>query len=201
MARQHRHQEPAEPSGGPLPESHWTVIGPVRWPGRPEDRIDEVIVGPSGVHVILHDRRHVPVDTEDFEAGAEADLAEPETIVRARAAAAAVGGQLPDRYRSALRAAVCLCETHDQGAVVGEVRLASPAPLRFAVRHQDRVLSTSEVAGVSRRLRLALVPYPAEVAATSSRRVHRIWRRLAAASLTAAAASTLLVAVGRGHLW
>jgi hypothetical protein len=201
MARQQRHQEPAEVPAEPLPSTHWTVLGAVRWPGDPEQRIDEVVVGPSGVHVILHHRDHPGVTAEALEAEVGQDVGWGQTTARASAAAAAVVGLLPDRYRHAARAAVCLCDTSDLGCVVDDVRLASPAPLRFAVRHQDRVLSTSEVAGISRRLRLALTPYPPEPLPGRARSRQRIRRRLALAGLTTAAASALLVEVGHGRLW
>jgi hypothetical protein len=174
----------------PLPTSHWTVFDAVRWPGRLEDRIDDVIVGPSGVHVLLHQ-----------EGLAEADWSSTATVTRARDAADAVADLLPSRYRRALRPVICLCDTNNIAEVVDTVRLASPEPLRFALRNQPRVLSTSEVAEVSARLRLALTPYPAPPAPPTPRRLRRLWLRAAAAGLATAAAATVLLEVGPGRLW
>jgi hypothetical protein len=187
--RQQNHDQ-AGRSGPPLPTSHWTVFDAVRWPGRMEDRIDDVIVGPSGVHVLLHQ-----------EGLAEADWSSTATVTRAREAADAVGGLLPSRYRRALRPVICLCGTNNIAEVVDGVRLASPEPLRFALRHQPRVLSTSEVAEVSARLRLALTPYPAPPAPPTTPRLRRLWLRAAAAGLATAAAAAVLLEVGPGRLW
>jgi hypothetical protein len=169
----------------PLPATHWTVFGPVRWPGRDSGRIDEVVVGPSGIHVIVHVR--------------EAQAAAV-TRTEAHAAGAAVAGLLPSRYHQAIRPAACLCQTEDVSDVVDGVRLSSPVPLRHALRHQSRVLSTSEVAGISRRLELGLVRYPDE-APSAPRRLRRTWLRLAAASTTAAAAAVVVLQLGPGRLW
>ena len=173
-----------------LPASHWTVFDAVRWPGRPEDRVDDVVVGPSGVHVLLHQQGL-----------AEVNRSSTATVTRARDAADAVGGLLPSRYRRALRPVICLCDTFDIAEVVDGVRLASPEPLLFALRHQPRVLSTSEVAEVSARLRLALTPYPAPPAPPTPRKLRRLWLRAAAAGLATAAAATVLLEVGPGRLW
>jgi len=187
------HRDHAGLSVPPLPTSHWTVFDAVRWPGHPDDRIDEVVVGPSGVHVVVH--QQVPA-----EVGASA-LAEHPVAARSREAADAVAALLPSRYRDALRPVVCLCGTDDIGEVVDGVRLASPEPLRFALRHQPRVLSTSEVAEVSARLRLALTPYPAPVAPPAARRLRRLWLRSAAAGIAVAAVATVLLETVPGRLW
>ena len=188
-AQQVRHDRAGLP-GPPLPTSHWTVFEPVRWPGRFEERIDEVVVGPSGVHVVLHHEAPDP------------DLsASPSIVTRAREAAEAIGALLPGRYRESLRPAVCLCATRDVAEPADGVQVTSPEPLRHALRHQPRVLSTSEITEVSARLRLALTPYPCPPAAPAVRSLRRLWLRTAAAALATAAAATLLVEIGPGRLW
>ena len=192
MATHQLHHDHAGLSVPPLPTSHWTVFDAVRWPGHPDERIDEVVVGPSGVHVLLHQRQS---------AGVRGSLQEEEIVTRSRDAADAVGGLLPPRYRDALRPVVCLCGTNEIGDVVDGVRLASPEALRFALRHQPRVLSTSEVAEVSARLRLALTPYPAPAAPPAVRSLRRLWLRAAAAGIAVAAVATVLLETGPGRLW
>jgi hypothetical protein len=193
LAGHQLHHDHAGLSVPPLPTSHWTVFDAVRWPGHPVDRIDEVVVGPSGVHVLLH--QQVPA-----EVGGSL-LANHPVAARSRDAADAVAGLLPSRYRDALRPVVCLCGTNDIGEVVDGVRLASPEPLRFALRHQPRVLSTSEVAEVSARLRRALTPYPAPAAPPAVRSLRRLWLRAAAAGVAVAAVATVLLETGPGRLW
>jgi hypothetical protein len=195
MAAEHVQPESPVLSVTPLPASHWTVFEAVRWPGSPEDRIDEVVVGPSGVHVVRHLRATTDATTD-------AATGVPDgAVARAHAAAEAVARLLPGRYRPVLRPAICLCDTSDLAEVVGGVRVASRDPMRFAMRHQPRVLSTSEVAEISRRLELALTPYPAEPAPPAVRSLRRLWLRTAAAALTTAAAATLVLQVGHGRLW
>src|SRR3954454_639164 len=187
MSGQLAHQVPCGHGGRlePFPATHWTVWDGVRWPGREDDRIDEVVVGPSGVHVILH-----RCDDSGGIAGG----------VEAVAAAASVAALLPARYHHAVRPAVCLCPTEDVAEVVDGVRVSSPGPLRHAMRHQPRVLSTSEVSGISGRLRLVLVPYPAETPAGNQRLIG-VWVRVAAATATVAAAELVVLEVGPGLLW
>lgn len=193
MATHQLHHDHAGLSVPPLPASHWTVFDAVRWPGHPEGRIDEVVVGPSGVHVLLH---------QEQSAGVRGPLrAEHPVVTRSRDAADAVAGLLPSRYRDALRPVVCLCITNDIGEVVDGVRLASPEPLRFALRHQPRVLSTSEVAEVSARLRLALTPYPAPSVPPAVRSLRRVWLRSAAAGFAVVTVVTVLFEAGSGRLW
>lgn len=192
MAAHQLHHDHAGLSVPPLPTSHWTVFDAVRWPGHPEDRIDEVVVGPSGVHVLLHQEQSAEV---------RGSLQSEEIVTRSRDAADAVGGLLPSRYRDALRPVVCLCGTNDIGEVVDGVRLASPEPLRFALRHQPRVLSTSEVAEVSTRLRLALTPYPAPAATPAVRSLGRLWLRAAAAGFAIVSVVTVLFEAAAGRLW
>lgn len=192
MAAHQLHHDHAGLSVPPLPTSHWTVFDAIRWPGHPEDRIDEVVVGPSGVHVLLH---------HEQSAGVRGSLQAEEIVTRSRDAADAVGGLLPSRYRDALRPVVCLCGTNDIGEVVDGVRLASPEPLRFALRQQPRVLSTSEVAEVSARLRLALTPYPAPAAPPAIRSLRRLWLRAAAAGFAIVSVVTVLFEAAAGRLW
>lgn len=192
MAAHQLHHDHSGLSVPPLPTSHWTVFDAVRWPGHPEDRIDEVVVGPSGVHVLLH---------QEQSAGVRGSLQAEEIVTRSRDAADAVVGLLPSRYRDALRPMVCLCGTNDIGEVVDGVRLASPEPLRFALRHQPRVLSTSEVAEVSARLRLALTPYPAPAAPPAVRSLSRLWLRAAAAGFAIVSVVTVLFEAAAGRLW
>jgi hypothetical protein len=192
LAAHQLHHDHAGLSVPALPTSHWTVFDAVRWPGRPEDRIDEVVVGPSGVHVLLH---------QEQSAGVRGSLRAEEIVTRSRDAADAVGVLLPSRYRDALRPVVCLCGTNDIGEVVDGVRLASPEPLRFALRHQPRVLSTSEVAEVSARLRLALTPYPAPAAPPAVRSLRRLWLRAAAAGFAIVSVVTVLFEAAAGRLW
>lgn len=173
MARQQARLRSAEQRVEPLPVTHWTLFQCVRWPGRPDRRVDEVLVGPSGVHVVLH-RPGQLTSTAVNDDGTDLD----EAVGCAAAAAVAVADLLPGRYRRAVMPAVCLTDTVDVGLHVGAVAAASPGILRHSWRHQPRVLSTSEVHAIARTLRADLEPFPVEPRRSPPRTTRRGWRRL-----------------------
>src|SRR4051812_21081684 len=134
----------------PLPAQYWTSLTSLRWPGSPHLRIDEVLIGPSGIHVVLQQ----PVPARETQAAAIGAHHEFETAAGlAAAGAAAVGDLLPVRYREVVSPAVRLTDTHDVGLSIGTVLVASPGVLRHAWRHGPRVLSTSEATEIAGRLR------------------------------------------------
>lgn len=147
-----------EQHGERLPATHWTLFTDVCWPGRPDLKIDEVLAGPSGVHVVMNRARQ-----PDASATVGGDDAAVETAAAlAAAAASAVGELLGQRYRRHAIPAVCLTGTVDLGVGVADVLVASPDVLRHTWRRLPRVLSTSEAADVAARLRARLEPFPVE---------------------------------------
>lgn len=152
----------------PLSAVYWTQFTNVRVPGS-HDRIDLVLVGPSGVHVVT-DRPGQPTLSAST-SGATADLDEAARL--SAEAAVAVAALLPDRYRRAVTSAVCLPGATEVGVSVGLVLAASPDVLQHTWRHQARLLSTSEAATLSALLRARLQPCPVDVATTR----RRWWRR------------------------
>jgi hypothetical protein len=155
----------------PLPAAYWTQLEHLRAPGSGE-RIDLVLVGPSGVHVVT-DRSSTAI-TGDV-VGGDADAGLEATAQRAAASAGAVADLLPARYRHAVTSAVCLRGDTGSAVTVGAVLAASPDVLRHVWRHQPRVLSTSEATLVGRLLRHCLEPFPVEPTAGRG----RWWRRWA----------------------
>jgi len=168
MTRDHTRRAASVRPAQPLATAYWTQLTNVRVPGSP-DRIDLVLVGPSGVHVVT-DRPGQPIvsaSTNDT----TADLDEAARL--AAESAVAVAGLLPDRYRHAVTSAVCLPGATEVGVSVGLVLAASPDVLRHTWRHQPRLLSTSEAATLAGLLRARLQPCPVEAASTRG----RWWRR------------------------
>lgn len=165
-------------AGVTLPDSHWRRYPPVHWPApvvvpsggalaaaQPDlgRRIEEVVVGPSGVHVVL--------------ASPAATVSDPDVGTAARAAAA-VAALLPPRYRDRVRPELRL---HDDAGDVAtwheDVLLASPRALEHVWRYGPRLLSTSEIAEVSRWLDARLEPV-VEATPAASRRWWLRWRRV-----------------------
>jgi hypothetical protein len=165
-----------------LPAQYWTSLTSLRWPGSPHLRIDEVLIGPSGVHFVLQQpaaarTTHAAAD------GADDELENAATL--AAAGAAAVGDLLPVRYRNLVSPAVRLTDTQDDALSIGTVLVASPGVLRHAWRHGPRVLSTSEATEIAGRLRAVLEPFPIEPPTETKRRWR--WRRPAPAVTRASA--------------
>jgi hypothetical protein len=180
--------------GEQLPAAYWPQLESVRVPGSP-DRIDLVLVGPSGVQVVIdrpERRRAVVAPTSD----ATADL--QDAARRAEAAAAAIAEILPARYRLTVTAAVRLLGDTEVAVTVGGVEAASPDVLRHMWRQRPRVLSTSEAGVVSGLLRQRLEPCPAASPGRQSR--WRGWRTrcLIGASVVTGAAA---VALGATSPW
>ncbi len=173
-----------------LPATHWTSFGAVGWPGEEHRRIDEVVTGPSGVHVVLHRGGH-----SSGTAGDDPGLLAP-LAAEAGAAADAVAGLLAGRYRADVTAVVCLCGTLDVGEAVGAVLVASPSVVRHTWRHGPRRLSTSEVGLVSARLDGSLWRAPVTPEREAGRWAARLRWWLTAAGLSSAAAVSVVVGLG-----
>jgi len=196
MSRELARRGSAERRIEQLPAEYWTLLTRVRWPGRPDRRVDEVLVGPSGVHVVLH-RPGQPTSTAS--SGSEGiDL--EETAARAAAVAVAVADLLPHRHRSIVTPAVCLTDTVEVGFSVGDVFAASPGVLRHAWRHRPRVLSTSEADAIAERLRARLEPFPVE-SPRSAAATWWGWRRLWLAGVLTATGVGAVLAVGAAQPW
>ncbi len=141
---------------GPFPTTAWTRLHNVQIPTDGGSAIPsaEVIVGPSGVHVVL---------TQGPIAGGSSRLLTRE----AQSAADWIAGALPPRYRNVVCPALLLADVSpdtdeaddlaDSGVVAG-VTVAVARVLSEAIRFKPRVLSHSESAVVHARLRAALEP-------------------------------------------
>ena len=196
MSRELARRGSAERRVEQLPAEYWTLLTRVRWPGRPDRRVDEVLVGPSGVHVVLH-RPGRPTST-GTSSSEGADL--EEAAVRAAAVAVAVADLLPHRYRTVVTPALCLTDTVDVGFSVGDVFAASPGVLRHSWRHRPRVLSTSEADAIADRLRARLEPFPVE-SPRSAAAARWGWRRLWLAGVVTTTGVGAALAVAAAQPW
>lgn len=193
MPGQAAHQAEPIRHAGELSVKYWTRLEDRRAPGG-SGRIDLVLVGPSGVHVVI-----------DQPADLAADLVG--NARRASVAATAVADLLPARYRVAVTAEVRLLGTAGAAAEItveprtGAVCAASPDLLEQVWRCRPRVLSTSEAAVVAGLLRDRLEPDPVDLGAGRG----PWWRRrrvgVAASLVAAAAGAAAAVTVGDVTLW
>ena len=138
-----------------LPVSHWKQFHDVRRPGRPDARIDHVLVGPSGVYVIQYRTSTGGHPAADTGWSLETEVAE------AAGAAEDVGGLLTARYRTRVRPVLCLRDGEPMADQVGGTMVTSFMSLEHIVRASPLVLSTCEVAEVADSLTAGLVPVPA----------------------------------------
>lgn len=169
-----------------LPAAYWTRLEDVRLPGTREP-IDLVLVGPSGVHVVLDD----PALPQASTAVPRARTGPEDVARRAADAAAGVALLLPLRYRHTVLPELRLLRSSEVAVDVGAVLVGSPDVLWQAWRHRARVLSTSEVVVVGGLLARSLEPNVEATAPKASR-----WRRtrpwlVGAATLAGAAAVTM----------
>lgn len=162
-----------------LAEIRWRHVRDVRRPDRPEEKVDHVSIGPSGIHVIGY-RTHEPVEAGD-------------AVLRdRREAARAVAALLPERYRSRTLPVLCFHEEVPVSTTLDEVLVTSAMTYDHVRRSSPVVLSTSEVNEVAGLLEARLEPYP--VVPVQARR-RPLWRRPALV-----AAALLTVAGGAGGL-
>lgn len=173
-------------AGRTLSTSHWRTVVSPRLAGHSTHLADELVVGPSGVHVVVHARTGATArDLPSLRSSADA----------ASHAGEVVAGLLPTRYRRVVRPLVCACRASDTGTVVAAVPVLAAGACRHTVLHAPRVLSTSEVQRVAHLLEPVLAPGPgAGPTARASRRL--LWWSFGA--VTTAAATVSAMAAGGG---
>jgi hypothetical protein len=156
----------------------------VRHPGRPELRVERLLVSPGGIHVVT---------SRDSMGEAHLDTA--------RAAAQVVADLLPVRYRARVQAVLCRTDGVDLAEQVDGVLVTSPVTLEHIIRSTPVVLSTSEVTDVALRLDARLEPFPVVRAGAGRPRRRRLVLAAAVSGLAAAAASVLAPAAELPPLW
>jgi hypothetical protein len=147
----------------------------VRHPGRPELRVERLLVSPSGIHVVT-----------------SRDSASEAHLDTARAAAQVVADLLPVRYRARVQAVLCRTDGVELADLVAGVLVTSPATLEHIVRSTPVTLSTSEVTEVALRLDARLEPFPVDPSGTGRPRRRRLVVLAAVVSALAAAAAGVL---------
>jgi hypothetical protein len=148
----------------------------VRHPQRPDLRVEQVLVCPSGVHVVT---------TLRSTARRGEPLVEPAVLLRGRAAAEVVAALLPPRYRDRVRPVLCVAADVAMADLVEDVLVTSPSTLEHILGSSPVVLSTSEVNDVALRLDARLEPFPVAHVRSRPR-----WRRRAAVLVASAVAAS-----------
>lgn len=127
-----------------LPASHWTHVAPSTGAGTTRAPADHVLVGPSGVYVVV--RRLGALDID---------------VVDTRVAAASVAALLPVRYRPSIVPVLCVEDDDPIAESHGDVLVTGLSTLEHVVRSSPVVLSTSEVRGLGAALAGVLGNRPA----------------------------------------
>lgn len=160
-----------------FPASHWKHLHRVRSPQAPADvTIDHLLVGPSGIYVVVRRPGALEIDLQ-----------------AARAAAGSVGALLSDRYRHRVAPVLCVDDDDPIAERHGEVLVTGFSTLEHIARSSPVVLSTSEVNGLGTCLGDKLDPLP--VVPREKRRRWKPFALLAGAAATAAMAAGLLYGV------
>jgi hypothetical protein len=146
----------------------WTELSPVRWravgplalPHRGLGRLEPLVVGPSGLYLILTVATHTPTAA---------------LLEQVQELAAEVAARVPLRYRAVIRPVLCgpVRGPFEDGVsrIVDGVLVTDPVTLGHTMRHTVRSLSSSEVNVLHEGLTRALVRPP-----TPARRRRRLWR-------------------------
>lgn len=127
-----------------LPASHWTHLRCERPVGAPGPQVDDVLVGPSGVYVVVRRPGGLEID-----------------VAAARSGAAWVSGLLSERYRRRVVPVLCMQDDDPVAERRGDVLVTGITTLEHVVRSSPVVLSTSEVSGLGSRLAGSLGQAPA----------------------------------------
>jgi len=177
-----------------LPED-WVVLHDVAWPGRPPATIDHVLVGPSGVFVVLvRGPRRSRGRGRARPDGATPVTPEPSPdVAEASSAAAAVAGRVPFVPRHHVHAVLCAGDSTAAPEPVGEVMVVGAAGLAATVLSHPGRLPSEHTRAMASVLRAELSP--AVVPARSGARSGAGSARRTAARGAVAAAALALVAV------
>ena len=169
---------------GTLAPTHWRRWHDVRRPDRPECRIEDLFVGPSGVYVVSYPGTDVHVT------GGRAYVSALDTAIeRCSVAADAVSDLIPARYRGGVKPVLCSRGVEPVADQVRNVLVTSNLAIGHILRSSPLHFSTSEVVEVSALLEASLEPWPVVL----EERRGRPWRRwlVACAAAAAAVAATL----------
>jgi hypothetical protein len=162
---------------GRVPQDRWRELIRVRLPAHPELAVDGVLVGPTGIFVVVDVASGSPV-------------AEAASV--ARRSSEAVAELLPGRYRHELRPVALVRAGPASAETVDGVLVATAQAFDHVRRASASVLSSSEVVQVFGCLDRGLVPQPGLPVVASSRSPLR--RTLLASAVAAAVAAAALVA-------
>lgn len=140
-------QAVAEELSGLVPRG-WYVLHNVNWPGRPDARLDHVLVGPGGVVV-------VEVKSWSGEVRVSSGLlwqdryARTQAVEGALAQGAAVASVLPPPHRRLVRSLICMAGQPDLfGVTKAAVPVAGPDRLAAVIDALPPVLNQQAVVGL-----------------------------------------------------
>lgn len=133
----------------------WTVLHDVAWPGRRRARIDQVVIGPSGIYVVTtrHWSGRVAVEHGTLVHNGRNRLA---ALRGAVAAAAAVAAVWPDQPPAPVHAILCLTGSDRPSASFGCVSVCPADALAEALTSRPATASAAHVRIVVSDLRWLL---------------------------------------------
>ncbi|MFD5278389.1 nuclease-related domain-containing protein [Pseudarthrobacter sp. NPDC058362] len=135
-----------------LVHSGWQQFHEVNWPGRPQARLDHVLVGPGGIVVV--DAKDWTGDVRVVSGGLWQDrYARPQAVEGALAQCAAVTSVVEPRYRRLVRPLICMtAQTNLFGITRADVPVVGPGQVVRAIGLLPEVLDREDVAGLHKSL-------------------------------------------------
>lgn len=130
----------------------WRALHGVNWPGRPQARLDHVLVGPGGIVVV--DVKDWTGEVRVVSGGLwQERFARPQAVDGALAQCAALTSVVAPQYRRLVRPLICMtAQPNLFGITATDVAVAGPAQLVHAVGLLPRVLDQKAVSGIHKSL-------------------------------------------------
>lgn len=126
----------------------WQALHGVNWPGRPQARLDHVLVGPGGIVVV--DVKDWTGEVRVVSGGLWQDrYARPQAVDGALAQCAALTSVVAPQYRRLVRPLICMTAQRNLfGITATDVAVAGPAQMVHAVGLLPGVLDKQAVSGI-----------------------------------------------------
>jgi len=186
-----------DPLAGLPPE--WVVLRDVAWPGRAAATIDHVVVGPSGVFVVLVRGRGRAGGRGRSDRTAATPSATSPAVAEAGRATAAIAGRVPFVPRHHVHAVLCAGEATAAPEPVGKVMVVGATSLAATILSHPGSLPPEHTRALASVLRSELSPAAGPARVEDASRAGVV-RRAAARGAVVAAGLALVAAVAQPQL-
>lgn len=159
---------------GGLPDEVWTQLHSVCPPGRTNQGIDHVVIGPGGIFV---------VDTQDTGGTAKAEGARNNGRIREHAisetveSCAAVRTLLPQELQSLVNPVICFIQDEGVCRWVGDVMVCSTVTLPYLLMSRPPLMTAAQVRQATAILNAHMTPVVVEAPAPAQTAARKLAKR------------------------